>query len=144
MTENEIDMLFYPGAKTIYILDSENKSIRPQIAIDYLKENAERLTCEPIYPQSATDEPNGYQIYIDGKEVLTFYYIKQEQPGQVKTTNYRYRADIIFQGKGYSLIIESEFPIIGGAIRPFISMAMKTTKDISVSSGYQIIGVDPV
>jgi hypothetical protein len=144
MTENEIDMLFYPGAKTIYILDSENKSIRPHIAINYLKENADRLTCEPIYPQLSTDEPNGYQIYIDGKEVLTFYYIKQEQPGQVKTTNYRYRADIIFQGKGYSLIIESEFPIIGDAIRPFISMAMKTTKDISVSSGYQIIGVESV
>lgn len=58
---------------------------------------------------------------------------------------YRYRADVFFQSKGYSLIVETDFPVVGDTIRPFVALAMKTNYDIDISNGIlQILQVTSV
>ena len=146
MTKNEIDQLFNQGDRIIYIFNEKNEIVRPHIAHNQLSGIAEdKITCETIYPKVPPARPNGYTIKIDGKEAFTFYYIQPNHPEKEKTTMYRYRADVFFQSKGYSLIVETDFPVVGDTIRPFVALAMKTNYDIDISNGIlQILQVTSV
>ena len=126
--------------------NEKNEIVRPHIAHNQLSGIAEdKITCEPIYPKIPPARPNGYTIKIDGKEAFTFYYIQPNHPEKEKTTMYRYRADVFFQSKGYSLIVETDFPVVGDTIRPFVALAMKTNYDIDISNGIlQILQVTSV
>ena len=56
---------------------------------------------------------------------------------------YRYRVNIDFKNEEYSFVIESDFPLVGGEIRPFIATYMNTRKSIDISSGYKILSIVP-
>ena len=45
---------------------------------------------------------------------------------------YRYRVNIDFKNEEYSFVIESDFPLVGGEIRPFIATYMNTRKGIDI------------
>lgn len=143
LTLNQIDNLFSQGAKVIYILDENNISISAHIAHNNLSKNIDKLTYELVFPNFLeTTEASGCKIYLDKKLYVTLLYINPPTKTNNKDMEYNYKVMVWVNNVGHYVHVDSEFPIEGDAIRPFIAYELKMNMSIDISNGFQILGVD--